>query len=91
MKILRDPEFARHIGRLGKEHVRDNYLSPRELRDHLLLFAKLLGCKHSADERGNLERRRKNYRGLEQGPVTFSRNESGEREHSREPAASSPP
>jgi trehalose synthase len=44
VKILRDAEFARHIGRLGKEHVRDNYLSPRELRDHLLLFAKLLGC-----------------------------------------------
>jgi trehalose synthase len=43
MKILKDPEFARQIGRLGKEHVRDNYLSPRELRDHLLLFAKLLG------------------------------------------------
>jgi trehalose synthase len=44
VKILKDPEFARHIGRLGKEHVRDNYLSPRELRDHLLLFAKLLGA-----------------------------------------------
>jgi trehalose synthase len=43
VKILKDPEFARHIGRLGKEHVRDNYLSPRELRDHLLLFVKLLG------------------------------------------------
>jgi trehalose synthase len=43
VKILNDPEFARQIGRLGKEHVRDNYLSPRELRDHLLLFAKLLG------------------------------------------------
>jgi trehalose synthase len=43
VKILKDPEFARQIGRLGKEHVRDNYLSPRELRDHLLLFAKLLG------------------------------------------------
>jgi trehalose synthase len=43
VKILEDPEFARQIGRLGKEHVRDNYLSPRELRDHLLLFAKLLG------------------------------------------------
>jgi trehalose synthase len=42
-KILKDPEFARQIGRLGKEHVRDNYLSPRELRDHLLLFAQLLG------------------------------------------------
>ena len=43
VKILEDHEFARQIGRLGKEHVRDNYLSPRELRDHLLLFAKLLG------------------------------------------------
>ena len=44
VKILKDPEFARQIGRLGKEHVRENYLSPRELRDHLLLFAKLLGA-----------------------------------------------
>jgi trehalose synthase len=43
MKILKDPEFARLIGRLGKEHVRENYLSPRQLRDNLLLFAKLLG------------------------------------------------
>jgi trehalose synthase len=43
VKILKDPEFARQIGRLGKEHVRDNYLSPRQLRDNLLLFAKLLG------------------------------------------------
>ena len=43
VKILKDPEFAHHIGRLGKEHVREHYLSPRELRDHLLLFAKLLG------------------------------------------------
>jgi trehalose synthase len=44
MKILKDPEFARQIGRLGKEHVRENYLSPRQLRDNLLLFAKLLGA-----------------------------------------------
>jgi trehalose synthase len=43
VKILQDPDFARHIGRLGKEHVRENYLSPRQLRDNLLLFAKLLG------------------------------------------------
>jgi len=43
LKILKDPEFARQIGRLGKEHVRENYLSPRQLRDNLLLFAKLLG------------------------------------------------
>ena len=43
MKILQDPDFARQIGRLGKEHVREHYLSPRLLRDNLLLFAKLLG------------------------------------------------
>ena len=43
VKILKDSEFAHQIGRLGKEHVRDNYLSPRQLRDNLLLFAKLLG------------------------------------------------
>jgi trehalose synthase len=44
VKILKDPEFARQIGRLGKEHVREHYLSPRQLRDNLLLFAKLLGA-----------------------------------------------
>jgi len=43
VKILKDPDFARQIGRLGKEHVREHYLSPRQLRDNLLLFAKLLG------------------------------------------------
>ena len=43
VKVLKDPDFARQIGRLGKEHVREQYLSPRQLRDNLLLFAKLLG------------------------------------------------
>jgi trehalose synthase len=43
VKILKDPDFARQIGRQGKEHVREHYLSPRQLRDNLLLFAKLLG------------------------------------------------
>lgn len=42
-KILKDPEFAHEMGRIGKEHVRDHYLTPRLLRDDLLLFAKLLG------------------------------------------------
>lgn len=42
MKLLRDPEFAHEVGRVGKEHVRDHYLTPRLLRDDLLLFAKLL-------------------------------------------------
>jgi trehalose synthase len=44
VKVLKDPDFARQIGRLGKEHVREQYLSPRQLRDNLLLFAKLLDC-----------------------------------------------
>jgi trehalose synthase len=42
-KILQDPDFARQMGRQGKEHVREHYLTPRLLRDDLLLFAKLLG------------------------------------------------
>lgn len=42
-KLLQDKEFAHQMGRVGKEHVRSNYLTPRLLRDDLLLFAKLLG------------------------------------------------
>ncbi len=43
IKLLKDHEFAREMGRHGKEHVRTHYLTPRLLRDDLLLFAKLLG------------------------------------------------
>jgi trehalose synthase len=43
LKILKDPDFARQMGRRGKEHVRKEYLTPRLLRDDLKLFAKLLG------------------------------------------------
>jgi trehalose synthase len=43
IKLLKDREFARQMGRHGKEHVRTHYLTPRLLRDDLLLFAKLLG------------------------------------------------
>jgi trehalose synthase len=42
-KLLNDRDFAREMGRHGKEHVRTHYLTPRLLRDDLLLFAKLLG------------------------------------------------
>ena len=42
-KLLNDTEFAREVGRRGKEHVRDHYLIPRQMRDNLKLFAKLLG------------------------------------------------
>ena len=43
-KLLKDPEFAGEMGRQGKEHVREHYLTPRLLRDDLRLFAKLLGA-----------------------------------------------
>ncbi len=43
VKLLKDPEFAREMGRRGKEHVREHFLTPRLLRDDLELFAKLLG------------------------------------------------
>jgi trehalose synthase len=43
VKLLEDPSFARQMGRRGKEHVREHYLTPRLLRDDLKLFAKLLG------------------------------------------------
>ncbi len=42
VKLLKDPEFARQMGRRGKEHVRKYYLTPRLLRDDLRLFAELL-------------------------------------------------
>lgn len=42
-KLLADADFAREVGRVGKEHVREHYLTPRLLRDDLALFAKLLG------------------------------------------------
>jgi trehalose synthase len=43
VKLLRDPDYARDMGRHGKEHVREHYLIPRQMRDNMRLFAKLLG------------------------------------------------
>ncbi len=44
IKLVKDDEFARGIGRRGKEHVRENFLMPRQLRDNLALYAKLIGA-----------------------------------------------
>ena len=43
MSILRDPAAARARALRGKEHVRRNFLTPRLLRDWLVLFNRLLG------------------------------------------------
>jgi trehalose synthase len=42
-EILGDPQAARQLALRGKEHVRRNFLTPRLLRDWLVLFNRLLG------------------------------------------------
>ena len=37
-QLLNAPEFARRLGENGREHVRNNFLLTRHLRDYLLLF-----------------------------------------------------
>jgi trehalose synthase len=38
LRILREPDFGKQLGRQGKEHVRKHFLTPRLLRDWLRLF-----------------------------------------------------
>ncbi|MBL7156979.1 MAG: glycosyltransferase [Candidatus Omnitrophica bacterium] len=40
-EVLNNPEYAKRIGRNGKEHIRRNFLSTRHLRDYMLLFLSL--------------------------------------------------
>jgi trehalose synthase len=40
LAILRDPDLGRRLGRSGKEHVRQHFLTPRLLRDWLLIFSR---------------------------------------------------
>lgn len=42
VRLLRDGALRRRLGREGREHVRDNFLHPREVRDYLAIFAHLL-------------------------------------------------
>jgi trehalose synthase len=41
IRLLRNAALRRRLGREGREHVRDNFLHPREARDYLALFAYL--------------------------------------------------
>jgi trehalose synthase len=41
LRILRDPELAKRLGRAGKERARELFLTPRLLRDWLRLFRDL--------------------------------------------------
>jgi trehalose synthase len=38
LRILREPDVGKQLGRQGKEHVRTHFLTPRLLRDWLRLF-----------------------------------------------------
>jgi len=38
LAILRDPDLGKRLGRAGKEHVRQHFLTPRLLRDWLRIF-----------------------------------------------------
>ena len=43
LEILGDPELGKTLGRQGKEHAREHFLTPRLLRDWLKLFGDLDG------------------------------------------------
>jgi trehalose synthase len=38
LKVLQDPGLGKQLGRHGKEHVRQHFLTPRYLRDYLRIF-----------------------------------------------------
>jgi trehalose synthase len=39
---LKEPEWAKNLGRNGHQHVQQNFLLTRHLRDYLLLFHSVL-------------------------------------------------
>jgi len=40
-QLLQEPPYARRLGENGRQHVRDNFLLTRHLKDYLLLFLSL--------------------------------------------------
>lgn len=40
-QLLNDPDYARKLGQNGREHVKNNFLITRHIRDYLLLFLTL--------------------------------------------------
>ena len=49
LEILADPGMARDRARAGKEYVRRHFLTPRLLRDWLVLFNRLIGNETDAE------------------------------------------
>ncbi|MBI1795745.1 MAG: glycosyltransferase [Candidatus Eisenbacteria bacterium] len=46
-RLLRSPDLRRRLGIEGREHVRHNFLHPREARDYLAIFARLVSAAES--------------------------------------------
>ena len=42
IRLLDNPELRRSLGDEGRQHVRDNFLHTREVRDYLAVFASLV-------------------------------------------------
>ena len=40
-QLINEPEYARRLGINGKEHIKNNYLMTRHIKDYLLLFVSL--------------------------------------------------
>jgi len=40
-QLLNSPQYARKLGENGREHIRNNFLLTRHIRDYLLLFLSL--------------------------------------------------
>jgi len=45
-QLLNAPRFAKQLGLNGREHIRNNYLLTRHLRDYMLLFLSLYHTEH---------------------------------------------
>jgi trehalose synthase len=41
-RLVRSPDLRKRLGAEGREHVRHNFLHPREARDYLAIFARLV-------------------------------------------------
>ncbi len=40
-RLLNEPAFAAALGKNGREHIRNNFLITRHIKDYLLLFLSL--------------------------------------------------
>ncbi len=41
-QLINEPEYARKLGENGREHIKNNYLITRHIKDYLLLFTSLI-------------------------------------------------